>query len=234
MKKITGWVKHWYRYKTDEPYIIAAAIIGALCLLGSISLDHKKRFYMYVLILILIAIWALFRSVTFKKNFVRQFVDENKFEGKNKGLDLGTGTGYALIKLARDTKLNKVYGVEDKYQYTIKRLEKNAYLENVKDRIEITTADIENLPFDDNEFDAITAISANGNQLSTPKRAVYKDIAFEIARVIADKGIIFMVNTPRMTKKYAAEFENKGLKVEYMHRRFERFFFLRAIKVTNK
>lgn len=234
MKKITGWVKHWYRYKTDEPYIIAAAIIGALCLLGSISLDHKKRFYMYVVILILIAIWALFRSVTFKKNFIRQFVEENKFEGKDKGLDLGTGTGYALIKLARDTKLNKVSGVEDKYQYTIKRLEKNAYLENVKERIEITTADIKKLPFDDKEFDVITAISANGSQLSTPKKSVCKDIAFEIVRVISDKGTIFMVNTPRMTKKYASEFENRGLKVEYMHRRFERFFFLRAIIVTNK
>ncbi|CAI2651386.1 2-methoxy-6-polyprenyl-1,4-benzoquinolmethylase, mitochondrial [Apilactobacillus kunkeei] len=234
MKKFTGWVKHWYRYKTDEPYIIAAAIIGALSLLGSIALDHKKRFYMYVVILILIAIWALFRSVTFKKNFVRQFVEESDFEESDKGMDLGTGTGYALIKLARDTKINKAYGVEDKYQYTIKRLEKNAYLENVKDRIEITTADIENLPFDDKTFDVITAISANGNQLSTPKKSVYKDIAYEMARVITDKGTIFMVNTPRMTKKYAIEFENRGFHVEYMHRKFERFFFLRAIKVTKK
>lgn len=234
MKTFTGWVKHWYRYKTDEPYIIAAAIIGALGLLGSIVLDHKKRFYLYVIILILIAIWALFRSVTFKKNFVRQFISENKFEGMDKGVDLGTGTGYVLIKLARDTNLSKVNGVEDKYQYSIKRLEKNAYLENVKDRIEITTADIEKLPFEDNEFDVVTGISANGNQFSTPKKSVYKDIALEMVRILSQKGTIFMVNTPRMTKKYVSEFENKGLNVEYMHRRFERFFCLRAIKVTRK
>lgn len=231
MNKFTGWVKHWYRYKTDEPYIIASALIGAICLYASIMKDHKHHLLIYVLVLILIALWSLFRSVTFKKNYVRKFVKEHAFTNQQNGIDLGTGTGYGLIKLARDTEIGKVCGVEDKYQYTVQRLEKNATLERVRSKMNITTADIQNIPYEDKEFDVAMGISANGNQLSTPKKAVYQQIASELDRVVKQDGIIFMVNTPRMTKKYANEFAKHGRHVEYMHRRFEKFFNLRAIVV---
>ncbi|GAA6113050.1 MAG: class I SAM-dependent methyltransferase [Apilactobacillus sp.] len=234
MNKFTGWIKHWYRYKTDEPYIISAAIVGALALFGSILMDRKKHLYIYAIILILIALWALFRSVTFKKNFVRDFVKQHQFSEDKIGLDIGTGTGYALIKLARDTQLGKVYGVEDKYQYTIRRLEKNAVLERVKNKIELTTADINKIPFEDRSIDVVTAISANGNQLSTPKKAIVQSISYEMKRVLMPSGVMFMVNTPAMIKKYAAAFEKSGFEVTYMHRRFERFFFIRAIVVKYK
>lgn len=234
MNKFTGWIKHWYRYKTDEPYIISAAIVGALALFGSILMDRKKHLYIYAIILILIALWALFRSVTFKKNFVRDFVKQHQFSEDKIGLDIGTGTGYALIKLARDTQLGKVYGVEDKYQYTIRRLEKNAVLERVKNKIELTTADINKIPFEDRSIDVVTAISASGNQLSTPKKAIVQSISYEMKRVLMPSGVMFMVNTPAMIKKYAAAFEKSGFEVTYMHRRFERFFFIRAIVVKYK
>lgn len=234
MNKFIGWVKHWYRYKTDEPYIISAAIVGALAMFGSILMDRKKHLYIYAIILLLIALWALFRSVTFKKNFVRDFVKQSQFNSNQVGLDIGTGTGYALIKLARDTSLGKVYGVEDKYQYTIRRLEKNASLEGVKDKIELTTADINKIPFEDRSIDVVTAISANGNQLSTPKKAIVQSISYEMKRVLRPSGVMFMVNTPSMIKKYATDFEKSGFEVTYMHRRFERFFFIRAIVVKAK
>lgn len=234
MNKFTGWVKHWYRYKTDEPYIISAAIVGALAMFGSILMDRKKHLYIYAIILVLIALWALFRSVTFKKNFVRDFIKQSHFNPNQVGLDIGTGTGYALIKLARDTDLEKVYGVEDKYQYTVRRLEKNAVLEKVKNKIEITTADINKIPFEDRSVDVVTAISANGNQFSTPKKAIIQSISYEMKRVLKPSGVMFMVNTPAMIKKYAATFEKSGFEVTYMHRRFERFFFIRSIIVKYK
>jgi ubiquinone/menaquinone biosynthesis C-methylase UbiE len=234
MNKIINWFKHWYRYKSDEPYIITVAIIGAFCLYGSIVMDHKKRFTVYVIILILIALWALFRSVTVKKNLVRKFMMTHNFAGQTQGLDLGTGTGYALVKLAHDTSVQHVTGVEDRYQYTISRLEKNTILAGVHDQVTFADADIQSLPYDENQFAVVTAVSANGNQLSTPKKSVYKSIANEMNRVVQPDGTIFMVNTPFMLRKYAREFKNQGNHVQFISNRIAWCFNLSSMVVTIK
>ncbi|TPR39867.1 class I SAM-dependent methyltransferase [Apilactobacillus micheneri] len=234
MNKIINWVKHWYRYKTDEPYIIALSFIGAFCLYGSIYFDHKNKSMIYVLILILLGLWTLLRTVTFKKNYINQFVDNHDFTASSKGLDLGTGTGYALIKMAKDNHLAEVDGVEDVYQYSIQRLEKNSTLEDVKEKVQLKAHDITSIPYDDNSFDVATAIHGRDDQLSNRKKSVYQPISKELNRVVKPGGVIFMLNTPGMIKRFKKDFEAKGASVKYMHRRFELFFNVRAIVITVK
>ncbi|UQS84894.1 class I SAM-dependent methyltransferase [Apilactobacillus apisilvae] len=234
MKKFTNWIKHWYRYKTDEPYIIALSLIAAFCLYGSTTLDHKRGLTIYVILLILIALWSIFRTVTFKKIYINKFINNQKFDEKSQGLDLGTGTGYALIQLAKDNNIEKAYGVEDIYQYSIQRLEKNAVLENVKDKIELKDSDITQIPYQDSQFNVATAIHGRDDQLSNHSKSIYLLITNELNRVVKSGGKIFMLNTPGMIKRYKKEFERQGDNVQWMHVRFEKFFNLRAIIVKMK
>lgn len=70
-------------------------------------------------------------------------------------LDIATGTGDFAITAAKYTNA-QITGI-DISEGMLKIAENKIHNKNLKERISLTLADSENLPFDDNQFDAITA-----------------------------------------------------------------------------
>jgi len=86
--------------------------------------------------------------------------------GSGRVLDLGAGSGRATVGLllarpnVRVTAVDLYqgyYGIDDN---TAERLRRNAATAGVGDRVEVRTADMRQLPFDDGEFDAAMSVAA--------------------------------------------------------------------------
>jgi arsenite methyltransferase len=85
----------------------------------------------------------------------------------------------------------------------------NAVLEGVAERVELHTADIRQLPFDDGSFDVVVSSLAIHNVSGTGERT---KALREAARVLK-KGGKLMIADIRYTRAYASELEASELKI---------------------
>jgi SAM-dependent methyltransferase len=131
--------------------------------------------------------------------------------GDEQVLDVGCGRGLMLIGAAKRLTTGKAIGI-DKWQeedLANNRPEgtlDNARLENVADRVEVKTADMRTLPFEDSTFDVVVSCSAIHNIYSKPERG--KAIS-EIARVLRPGGQA-LIDDIRHLREYAAAFSQSG------------------------
>ena len=105
--------------------------------------------------------WLLERD---DKNIQRQFwnllIEKLPWEGKGKALDVGTGGGPVAILLAKKYPSAKVLGIDywgKPWTYSKQICERNAELEGVSDRVSFMKASAVELPFYDEEFDAVVS-----------------------------------------------------------------------------
>lgn len=112
-----------------------------------------------------------------------------------KVLDVGCGSGLLLIGAAK--KLNqggKAIGIDiwsdaDLSNNTAELTLQNADLEGVKDRVEVMTADVRHLAFEDNFFDVIVSSLVIHNISSEQERNKALD---ELVRVLKPGGILLL------------------------------------------
>ncbi|HDR7518216.1 class I SAM-dependent methyltransferase [Bacillus mobilis] len=101
-------------------------------------------------------------------------------------LDIGSGGGETIYKLANQTPLGKIYGIDISSEAVNSSLERNKKWVEQK-RVEILEADVASLPFKDNTFDKITAIQTH----------IYWDNLqggfSEIHRVLKSGGIFLLI-----------------------------------------
>ena len=108
--------------------------------------------------------------------------------GANSILDIATGTGDLAINYAKNTKATTIKGLdisEGMLNVGIEKIKK----EQLTDRIEMILGDSENLPFDDNSFDAITVAFGVRNFEHLEKGLS------EILRVLKPKGTFVVLET---------------------------------------
>ena len=77
-----------------------------------------------------------------------------------KFLDIGSGSGSLIIKLAKNFPDSQLFGINywgSDWEYSKQQCENNANIEGVSDRIEFIKASASNLPFKENEFDAVVS-----------------------------------------------------------------------------
>jgi ubiquinone/menaquinone biosynthesis C-methylase UbiE len=82
------------------------------------------------------------------------------WKGNEQVLDIGAGTGLLMNGAAKFLTSGKSVGIdiwraEDLSDNSIENALRNAELENVKDRVEISTEDARQLSFSDNSFDVV-------------------------------------------------------------------------------
>ncbi|MGH1284859.1 class I SAM-dependent methyltransferase [Bacillus toyonensis] len=82
------------------------------------------------------------------------------WDGKGKILDIGTGSGSLIIKLARTFPESFLTGIDywsGNWEYSKAQCQQNAKIEGVSDRIGFLKASAAELPFIDNKFDIIVS-----------------------------------------------------------------------------
>jgi ubiquinone/menaquinone biosynthesis C-methylase UbiE len=84
---------------------------------------------------------------------------------------------------------------------------RNAELEGVRERVEVRTGDMRDLPFADGEFDAVVASLSIHN---IPRREDRRRATSEIARVLKPGGRLSLLDF-RCTSQYAEDLKALGL-----------------------
>lgn len=80
--------------------------------------------------------------------------------GKGKILDIGTGSGSLIIKLAKTFPKPFLTGIDywgGNWEYSKAQCQQNAEIEGVSDRVDFLKASAAELPFNDDEFDIIVS-----------------------------------------------------------------------------
>ncbi len=122
----------------------------------------------------------------------KKVIDLVKKASPESVLDIATGTGDLAISMTQ-TRASRIVGLDiSEGMLAVGR--KKIKEKNLSDRIEMLQADSEALPFDDNNFDAITVAFGIRNF-----ETLEKGLA-EIYRVLKPKGILVILETSVPTK----------------------------------
>jgi len=108
-------------------------------------------------------------------------------------LDIATGTGDLAIKFASQTKASKIVGL-DLSEGMLSVAKKKIERKDISEKLEFIKGDSEELPFDDNSFDAITVSFGIRNFENLEKGLS------EILRVLKPTGLFVILETSVPTK----------------------------------
>jgi SAM-dependent methyltransferase len=124
-----------------------------------------------------------------------EILDGLRLRGDETLLDLGCGRGAVLLTAAKLLPNGRAIGVDiwraDQTDNSAHNTLRNAELEGVADRVEVRTADITDLPFDDNSVDVIVSSLVVHNISNPTGRA--KAIN-EAARVLRPRGRLVLAD----------------------------------------
>ena len=169
----------------------------------------------------LAGLWLLLNAATFihttrvgKFAVWAELLDSLRLGGDERLLDIGCGRGAVLLMAAQRLPHGVAVGVDrwsttDQSGNAEQVTRRNAALEGVADRIELRTADMRQLPFDDDSFDVVVSSLAIHNVAGAPERA---KAVREGARVLKRGGRIVIADI-RYTRAYAVELESCGLTI---------------------
>jgi ubiquinone/menaquinone biosynthesis C-methylase UbiE len=156
-------------------------------------------------------LWMLWSSKVGKLHEREKLLDQIRWNGAERVLDVGCGRGLMLVGAAKRLTTGSAVGVDiwsaedlsgNKPEATLE----NARREGVSDRVEVQTADMRKLPFPDRSFDVVVSCAAIHNLYSAPDRA--KAIV-EIARVLKPGGRA-VIDDIRHGQEYARTFVRNG------------------------
>ncbi len=108
--------------------------------------------------------YSVYQFATFGGNYQSKIHDlvvaKVNGDGKGKILDIGTGSGSLIIKLAKTFPKSFLTGIDywgENWEYSKAQCQQNAEIEGVNDRITFLKASAAELPFHDGEFDIIVS-----------------------------------------------------------------------------
>ena len=184
------------RYGIDAPYVPLALGAGAVIFLVAGVLTESLP------LLIVGAIFAvevaIYLNATLRGKFVvwERLLNDLALRGDEQVVDLGCGRGAVLIAVAKRLTTGTAHGVDvwrsiDQSGNDEAVTRANAEAAGVGDRIELHTADMRELPFDDASFDVVVSSIAIHNLRDAADRAKVIDEALRVLRpggrmVIAD------------------------------------------------
>lgn len=141
-------------------------------------------------------------------------LDRLELKGDERLLDLGCGRGAVLLMAAQRLPRGRAVGVDiwstmDQSGNAEQVTRRNAELEGVADLVELHSADMRDLPFDDGSFDVVVSSLAIHNITGAGGR---ERALREAARVLKRGGKLAIADI-RYTRAYASELEACGLKI---------------------
>jgi ubiquinone/menaquinone biosynthesis C-methylase UbiE len=164
--------------------------------------------------LFVLAFLAFYLYVTLRGKFVvwAELLQQLNLRGDERILDLGCGRGAVLLLAARHLTTGRAVGVDlwrrvDQSGNAAAATRRNAVAEGVAERVELHTADMAALPFDDDSFDLVVSSAAVHNISSRAGRA--KAIA-EAVRVLRPGGRLLIADV-RGTRHHQAQLVRMGM-----------------------
>ena len=149
-------------YGIDAPYAPLMMIGGAVACIGLIVIAHMPQFWLTAVILLMLA--SIYLHTTLRGKFIvwQGLLDGIAMRGDERLLDLGCGRGAVLLMAAEHLPRGSAVGIDiwsskDQSGNAMATTRANASAEGVADRVELRTADMRQLPFDDDSFDVIVS-----------------------------------------------------------------------------
>lgn len=209
-------IKRLFRYGIDAPvfsigYFTSGIVITILSFIG--LLPHWTA---GGLMCVFFGICMLFSSLFGKSITLDKIL--NTFIPKNvelNALDIGTGRGLVLSKIAHIKNVKKATGIDlwintDQSNNNLRNTTKNMEYEGIINNVTIDTGDMRNLPYKDNSFNLITASFSIHN---VGKNDI-KKVCQEIYRV-AENGAVIIILDIKYISAYKAYFESENCQIIY-------------------
>jgi arsenite methyltransferase len=159
----------------------------------------------------LMAMWMLYDSKIGKMRERERLLDNHRWTGSERVLDVGCGRGLMLVGAAKRLTTGTASGIdlwqaEDLSGNRREATMENAEAEGVADRVDVQTADMRKIPFPDATFDVIVSCSAIHNVYDAAGR---RQAIGEIARVLKAGGEA-IIDDIRHGREYAQSFAANG------------------------
>ncbi len=140
-------------------------------------------------------------------------------------LEIGFGSGYSLVEIARSAgETGRVYGI-DVTPEMVKSARKRLEQEGLAERVELCEGDAREMPYEDNQFDAVY-IAATLELFDTPD---IPRVLTEIKRVLKPGGRLGVISMPREGHE-----DSRVLRFyEWIHRTFPKYASCRLIYVED-
>jgi len=160
------------------------------------------------------AVWMLWDSKVGKVRERERLLDHVVWRGDERVLDVGCGRGLMLVGAAKRLTTGRAVGVdiwqaEDLSGNRAEATIENAEREGVRERVDVKTADMRELPFDDASFDVVVSCAAIHNLYDAKDR---ERAVGEIARVLKAGGRA-VIDDIRHGGEYARVFAEHGCEV---------------------
>ena len=225
---MTAFPKRRGDYGIDAPYAPLLMFLGGAGMFAAFlwKLGHAEGAAPVPYRILIVAmgsasLWLFFNAASFlyatragKFAVWAELLDRLELKGDERLLDIGCGRGAVLLMAARRLPRGRAVGVDfwsktDQSGNAEEVTRRNAVLEGVAERIELHTADMRRLPFEDGSFDVVVSSLAIHNVTGAGERA---KALREAARVLKRGGKLAIADI-RFTNAYAAELAACGLKV---------------------
>jgi SAM-dependent methyltransferase len=216
---------HRADYGFDAPYAPAGMAFGGVCLLAlsvaRLASVADAPAALRAMVPGVAGLWLLLNAATFLHTTRRgkfavwaELLDTLALRGDERLLDIGCGRGAVLLMAAKRLPRGRAVGIDlwsttDQSGNAEQVTRRNAALEGVADRIELHTADMRRLPFDDGSFDVVVSSLAIHNVPGASDRA---RAVREAARVLKPGGRLLIADI-RHTAAYAGELEASGMTI---------------------
>jgi ubiquinone/menaquinone biosynthesis C-methylase UbiE len=219
-------------YGIDAPYA-PAFLTGLAALYLVLAVTSGRLMYVPALAFI-VAVDAAYLYTTLRGKFVvwAELLDRLNLRGDERILDLGCGRGAVLLLAAQHLTTGRAVGVDlwrrvDQSGNSPEATRRNARAEGVADRVELHTADMTALPFEDNSMDVVVSSLAIHN---ISGRAGRERAVREAVRVLRPGGRLLIADV-RGTRPHQAQLARIGMN-EVTGRRLRWPFMARLVTAT--
>ena len=144
------------------------------------------------------------------------------WKGNEKVLDIGTGRGLLMIGAAKKLTRGKSIGIDiwnsgDMHSNTYQNTMRNAELEGVLEKVEVSNEDVRSMSFPNDTFDVVLSNLCIHN---IPTKDGREKACREIARVLKPNGTAIITDKSH-TNEYGEIFAMEGLTVEFFRPSFD-------------
>jgi arsenite methyltransferase len=199
-------------YGIDAPKLLP--VLGILVVINIIDGVISGTVWPYLAAVVVMGCGCLGLYASRRGKFVvwDQLLRQLEPRGDERILDIGCGRGAVLLMAAQHLTTGQAVGVDlwnkgDQSGNAIEATERNATAEGVADRVELRTADMTALPFEDNTFDVVLSSIAIHNVKS---RAGRNQVMEQAVRVLRPGGRL-MIADLWCTSQYRAHLAALGM-----------------------